>query len=108
MLAAQAINDVIEQCARSLNFRACVKARRGVDPLVAENLPDHLISARLLIKEHLAGKMTEQMDVEGEARELEHRLFDLLAQRIGRFVPAVSPRKQSACWFMLEVLPVVT
>jgi hypothetical protein len=37
MLAAQAINDVIEQCARSLNFRACVKARRGVDPLVAEN-----------------------------------------------------------------------
>jgi hypothetical protein len=65
MFAAQAIDDVIEQCAGPLNFRACVKAGRGVDPFVAENLPDDFISSRLLIKEHLAGKVTEQMDVEG-------------------------------------------
>lgn len=91
MLAAQAINDVIEQCAGPLNFRACVKAGRGVDPFVAENLPDDFISARLLIKEHFAGKMAEQMDVEGQPCELEHRLFDLLAQSMGCFVPAATP-----------------
>ena len=93
MLKAQTINDVIEKCARPLDFSACVKACRGVDPFVTEDLPYDLIPSRLLVKKYLAGKMTEEMDVEGQAGELKHSLLDLHAKRMSRFVPAAASRE---------------
>jgi hypothetical protein len=77
MLRPQRINHIIEHGACLLGFRARVKACGRIQPFVPKDLPHHFIIARLLVEEHLSGKMPEQVNVERKAGKLKDDLFNL-------------------------------
>ena len=77
MLRAQRINHIIEHSACPLCFCPGVEARRSIQPFVSEDLPYYLIITRLLVEEHLARKVPEQMNVERVAGKLKDDLFNL-------------------------------
>ena len=77
MLRPQCVDHIIEHSARPLGFGARVKACGRIQPFVSEDLPYHFIIARLLVEEHLPGKVPEQVNVERVAGKLKDDLFNL-------------------------------
>ena len=77
MLSSQRINHIIEHGACPLGLCPGVEARRRIQPFVSEDLPYHFIIARLLVEEHLPGKVPEQVNVERVAGKLKDDLFNL-------------------------------
>ena len=99
MLRAERINHIIEHSACPLCFCPGVEARRSIQPFVSEDLPYYLIITRLLVEEHLASKVPEQMNVERVAGKLKDDLFNLQAKRMGRLVLTITPWEQGISWF---------
>ena len=77
MLSSQLINHIIEHGACPLGLCPGVEARGRIQPFVSEDLPYHLIIARLLVEEHLPSKVPEQVNVERVAGKLKDDLFNL-------------------------------
>ena len=77
MLRPQRIDHVIEHGAGTLGFSAGVKACGRIQPFVPKDLPHHLIITRLLVEEHLSGKVPEQVNVERVPSKLKDDLFNL-------------------------------
>ena len=107
MLSSQRINHIIEHGACPLGLCPGVEARGRIQPFVPEYLPYHLIITRLLVEEHLPGKMSEQVNVERVTGKLKDSIFDLQTKRVGGFVFSVSSWKQGISWFTDQMWPIL-
>lgn len=107
MLRAQRINHIIEHSACPLGLCPGVETSRSIQPFVSEDLPYYLIITRLLVEEHLASKVPEQMNVERVAGKLKDDLFNLQAKRMGGFVLTIAPREQGISWFTHQMGPIL-
>lgn len=107
MLRAERINHIIEHGACPLCFCPGVEAGGRIQPFVSEDLPYYLIITRLLVEEHLARKVPEQMNVERVAGKLKDSVFDLHTEGMGRLVLTIAPREQGISWFTDQIWPIL-